>query len=202
MTTITGVVVVLAAAGFLIGRLSAPTAAGAAKPAVTVTVTAPASGSPQSSQSPSPSPAPSSPGSTSSPAPGSTATSGPAATGSNGKQLGAYTVKFPPGFSIPLAPTVPTQSQFLTNGSVGDLYYNGSSFYPVGNDRMVSLATGVTPTYKSCTADTVFVQSVGNTRGTAFCLIEADEMVGLTVKSISPDQSYTLMNVTVWKDIA
>lgn len=201
ITAITGVVVVLAAAGFFAGRISAPKADRVAQPATTVTVTAPSTAVPASADlptgtvalTPSPSPSASSSG-TESPGPGSTS--------SNGTELGSYNVKIPPGFGVPLGPAAPTQSQFVSGGGVGDLYYSGNEFDPEGADKMLMLPNGSTPTYRACTADTVFTGSASNTPGTAFCLIETGTMASVTVKSVSPTQSYILVHVNVWKNVS
>jgi len=194
------IAIVLVAGGFYGGRLIGLRSHQTAQPTVTVTVTSPASGAP--TLSPSPSPAGSS-GASSSASPAATSSSG-AGTASNGKQLGSYSVKIPPGYSVPLGAAAPTQAQFTANGSVtgDDLYFSGSAFQPANNDKMLMLPNGVVPTYQKCVADTVFIGSADATPGTAFCIIGAAAMVGVTVKSFSSAQTYVLVHATVWKNIS
>jgi hypothetical protein len=202
MTAIFGVIVILAAAGFLAGRLTAPTSRKTAQPAATVTVTAPPAHTPTSAPL-SATPSASAPEPTSSASPGATSTPGTTgATASNGKQLGSYDIKLPPGFSVPLAAAAPTQSQFVNGTNVGtDLYYS-SYLYPENSDKMLTLPSGVTPTYKSCTADTVFVGLMNIVPGATLCLVEATAMVGITIRSVSQAQTFVLLHVTVWKNIS
>ena len=206
-TAVILIAVALVAGGFYVGRLFAPKAKDAAHPAVTVTRTVLAKGVSATSPTPSPTASTSSPSSPSaSPAPTSSSSGKAAsASGSNGTLLGSYDLKFPPGYNTPLGPTIPAQAQFTSNITItDDIGYSvdncgGGFFCPDNNDKMVGLANGVTPTYKLCKADTVLINGASGSEATAFCVIEADSMVGVVVKSISPDNTYALLQVTVWK---
>jgi hypothetical protein len=127
---------------------------------------------------------------------------------SGGRQLASYPVNLPPGYSVPLGVTQPTQSQFIHVGSLGDLDLNtsgsvgpGSNFLPLSGDKMVLLQSGSTPTYKGCSTDTGFVSSVDNTTGATFCLTEASgKVAGISVSSIgSAPPYYSVLQVTVWQ---
>jgi hypothetical protein len=187
------VAVVLLVAGFAAGRSTAPKAKQAAQPAPTVTVTV------RPAVAPSPSPAASSPGAapTASPSPGTAPSNG--STASNGTQVGSYSFKIPPNFTVPIGTKAPTQSQF-SQGGVGDLSY-GPGIYPVGSDKMLSLPAGEKPTYRACTADTVFAGSAASTAGTSFCLVETGRMVGVTVRSVSPTQAFIVLHAVLWTNV-
>jgi hypothetical protein len=174
----------VAVAGFFTGRA---TAAPAAVPARTVTVTATAHA----------------------PSPVATAQATPSVTAAaqasnpgNGSLLGAYTVKLPGGYGIPLATTAPTQSQFAPAG-FGDLYENDGGFVPGnGGNKMLSLPGGTTPTYQACASDTSFVPQISATVATAFCIVETGRMVGVSVTAVSVNTDptdYTL-RVMVWQN--
>jgi hypothetical protein len=101
----------------------------------------------------------------------------------------------------------PTPSQ-LTPGGGGDVTWEfnlgGSPVYPGTGDRFVSLTNGTTPTFQTCTTDTLFTLTEPNTPGTAFCVIEpTGKMVGVTIMSLnSKPPEYIDLNVTVWSNVA
>jgi hypothetical protein len=119
----------------------------------------------------------------------------------NGAELGSYDINLPIGYSVPLGPTHPTQSQF-TNGSGGDIWTNSILEIGPGNgNKMLNLPDGTTPTYQQCADDTLFENQVSAKPGVAFCLVEAGKMVGVTVTSVSSTQPYyAALHVTVWQN--
>jgi hypothetical protein len=167
----------LTTAGFFAGRVTAPAASGPPKP--TITPTAPSTSVSTGSDS-----------------------SGQGSTSPNGTQLGSYSIELPMDLGVLIGPMKPTQSQFSKSG-VGDIeqdYYDVSA---LNGDKMLSLAGGTTPTYRMCTADTLYEnQTSGITPGTAFCLVEtAGRMAGVTVSSVSSTQPfYIVLNVTIWQN--
>ncbi len=193
IVSIAGAVAVLLAAAFIAGRATA--SGKTATPAVIVTVAAPpstpAAPSTQARPSSSPSPLESTPGS-------------PTAV-ANGRQLGSYSFDFTLSnepYDVPLGSSRPTQSQFNTSGT-GDLSsaYPGdvNILIPINGDKMLGLPSGTTPTYKACTASTLFTGQAATTEGTVFCLSEtAGRMLGVTV--VSSQSSYVVLRVTVWQN--
>jgi hypothetical protein len=132
----------------------------------------------------------------------------PSSSASPGTQLASYPVKLPPGYSVPLGVTPPTQSQFIHVGGLGDLNLNttglvgpGSNFLPLSGDKMILLQSGSTPTYEACSTGTGFVSSVDNTTGAVFCLIEGTgKVAGISVSSIGSAQPYySVLQVTIWQ---
>jgi hypothetical protein len=191
ITSITGLIAVLTAAGFFVGHATASSNA-AAQPTVTVikTVQVGAAANPVSSAS-----APTSTASTPTSSSSATSASGVA----NGTQLGSYSIDLSAYYSVPLGATKPTQAQFIDSASGGDLFYNGGDYVPgQSSEQMVSLPDGTTPTYKSCSTGTTFVGLVADTAGASFCVIETSgKLAGIYVTS---DQSgYAVLQVTVWQ---
>lgn len=122
---------------------------------------------------------------------------------SNGSKLGTYTVDLPEGYSIPLAASQPTQSQFDSSKRNGDLGYDDVNgyYYPLGNDRMVQLANGTMPTYQACTSSTAFTNGIGGGNlGTEFCILESGKIAGVEVVSQSSTTSDYFLKVTVWRN--
>lgn len=184
ITSITGLIVALTGAGFFVGHLtggSSPTP----QPTVTVTVTktvqVAANGSPVATV----------------PSAGGTGSATAGSGSANGTQLGSYTIDLPAGYSVPLGPTKPTQSQFITGQSGGDLYYTGLGYFPgLSSEKLVTLTSGTPPTYSACQGSTFF-NSVNDDAGESFCIVESNDLVGLYVQS---DQSgYAVINVNVWR---
>jgi hypothetical protein len=176
ITAIAGLIVALAAVGFFVGR---STTSGA-RQAPTVAVTTPASGHATAASSPSPS-----------------ARSVP-----NGTLLGSYSISITvgPGESVPLNATKPTQSQLdtgagdLGTGTPADVFV----FLPINGDKMLSLPGGSTPSYQSCSADTVFEGEASSNPGTAFCLSATGRMIGVTVTSLQ--SAFAVLHITVWQN--
>jgi hypothetical protein len=142
---------------------------------------------------------------------GSTATTIPAGSASspvtgqssvaNGTQLGAYTFELPQAHGTPLGPTKPTLSQFIDLGP-GDILYDGN-ITPGNGDQLLELPGGSTPTYQSCTNNTLVENSAPATAGTAFCVVETGRIAGVTVSSVGTTQPYDYyiaLNVTVWQN--
>ena len=194
ITSITGIIAVLATAGFFVGHATAganavpqPTATAKATATVTKTIY------PGAAARPSAAPA--------------TAVSGTADASNvssaglpaNGTLLGSYSIDLSAWYSAPLGPAQPTQAQFTQTSSGGDVYYNSAS-YSAGRDseRVVSLPTGIAPTYKACSTGTTFTQNVTDTVGASFCVLEADgKTAGVYV---SADESgYAVLQVSVWQ---
>jgi hypothetical protein len=178
ITAITGLIVALATAGFFVGRSTTNNP----RPAPTVTVTVPAPSHTTAAKSPSP--------------------SGSASL--NGTLLGSYNINVTvgPGESVPLNATKPTQSQL--NTGAGDLGTGTPAdvlvFLPINGDKMLSLPGGSTPSYQSCTADTVFEDQASSSPGTAFCLSATGRMIGVTVTSLQ--SAYAVLRITVWQNIS
>ncbi len=187
--------VALTGAGFFAGRVTtqpAPqptvtsTATVTATPTVTVTATpvAGASGS-QTSE----------------------ASSGSISTTANGTALASYTFTLPQYDSAPLGTTAPDQAQVLS-GTGQDVVWNtgagGSPLETGGGDKLLNLPSGSTPTYQTCTTDTLSSGEVVNpTSGNAFCLIEATgKMAGVTITSANNSQSpyYLVLHVVIWEN--
>lgn len=175
----------LAAAGFFAGRVSAsPTPT--AQPTVFVTTTVTPSPASQADSTGGPS--------TSSPSVGNTA--------GNGTELGAYTFRLTNGYAAPLGASAPTQAQITQSGTSYDVYFNGE-ITAGSNERIISLASGSTPTYSACTTGTVFEQSPPANQGTAFCIIETSGRVaGVTVASVGNSPYYLVLKVTTWQYVS
>ena len=187
ITSITGLIVALTGAGFLVGHATATTNT-AAQPTVTIikTVQAGAAANPASSDS-----------AASDASSSNSATDGSGA--ANGTQLGSYSIDMADYYSAPLSAAKPTQSQFTSDS--GDLFYDGVSFTTRGSDQLVSLPNGTTPTYKACSTGTTFADSAGDTAGSSFCLVEATgKLAGVYVSSEQSD--YDVLQVTVWQYVS
>lgn len=171
-------IVALTGAGFFAGRATSSPAAQAPK-VITKTVTdAPTTG--QGSATP------------------QTSLAGTAATADDGAQLGSYSFQLSNGYTAPLGPKAPTQSQIASGGAY-DIWYNGA-VSPGSNEKIVSLPSGATPTYSACTTGTVFESSAPLTQGITFCIIETTGLVaGVTLTSVSTTPNYVQFKVTVWK---
>jgi hypothetical protein len=199
--------------GFGIGHLTAPTK--------TVTVDTASSALPEHDQSPTsaaaPSPAQSTDGSVSVGASASASVPGSAmvqpsgtspgtvsglATAANGTLLGSYTFNLPEGYSAPLGPTAPTQSQ-IASGATPDIVWNGGLEAGTG-DRLISVPIGTQTTYNLCAGDTDFEFQAEPSQGTVFCLVESTgRIVGVTIASVTAlpvSSGYAVMNVQVWQD--
>lgn len=146
------------------------------------------------------------------PAPGPTATitvpaSPRASTGASsppasavGKDLGSYTIDLAGNYGVPLGPAKPTQSQYSPEG-IGDLVKTYSRIGAGGDDQMVLLPDGTTPTYQLCKSTTNFSGQIVPTRGNAFCIIETTGyIVGATVTAVSASLSDVTLTITVWKN--
>jgi hypothetical protein len=196
LTWFAALTVALAAVGLLAGCSKASgTHAAVVKPAnSSSTVSAPAPASPTASAASAPA-APASPATTS-PTPADTDTAG------NGTQVGAYTFNLTNGYSAPLGPTAPTQSEIASGGSC-DVNYNGE-IYSCNQEKIVSLPNGSTPSYSACTTGTIFVDDVSPTTGNVFCIIETSgQMAGVAVTAAgSSPNNYVTFKVTVWKYVS
>lgn len=119
----------------------------------------------------------------------------------NGAELGSYDINLPIGYSVPLGPMRPTQSQFV-NGGGGDIGTNSiGGIYPGNGNKMLNLPDGTTPTYQQCADDTLFENQVNAKPGVTFCLVEVGKIVGVTVTSVSSMQPYyATLHVTVWQN--
>lgn len=113
--------------------------------------------------------------------------------------LGSYSIELTSGYTVPLGPSKPTQSQFNTNGN-GDLGegYAAVVLGPVAPNKIVTLQTGHAPTFQTCSAASSFTTAVYPVDGTSFCLIEPERLVGVLVTSIV--QSDVTIQVTVWRN--
>jgi hypothetical protein len=174
-------------------KASSSTNTDAEKPAnSSSTASAPAPASP----TPSAPSAPASPTTTTSPTPADTDTAG------NGTQEGAYTFNLTNGYSAPLGPTAPTQSEIAAGGSC-DVTYNGE-IYSCNEEKVISLPNGSTPSYTACTTGTIFVDDVDPTQGNVFCILETSGQVAgvaVTAAGSSPN-NYVTFKVTVWKYVS
>jgi len=175
----------LAAAGFFAGRVSA-SAAPTAQPTMVVTKTMTAS------------PAAITGGAS----PSTPSTPSTANTEGNGTELGAYSFRLTNGYSAPLAASAPTQAQITQTSASYDIDFNGQ-IYPGSNERMISLASGSSPTYSACTSGTVFEDTAPADPGTAFCIVETSGRVaGITVASVNSSPSYLVLKVTLWQYVS
>jgi hypothetical protein len=181
--------VALTGAGFFVGHVTASGSSGSTPTPV-----------PLSSSAASRSSAGTRPTASTSPAPATQA-----ATVANGTQLASYSFDFPQDFSVPIGLTKPTRTQFNNDG-IGDLSSSSAAsgdlgFGPVGSDQMLSLPAGSTPTYQTCANDTVILNDgVSAAPGTAFCLVEAGRIAGVTV--VSDDPGYQVLDVTLWQNVS
>jgi hypothetical protein len=133
-----------------------------------------------------------------------------AATGpANGTLLGSYSFTLPRDGAAPIGTTAPTQAEILAGGPGPDIVWEtddgGSPLGTPGQDKIVSLPNGTTPTYAACKADTLVTNSETNSQGTAFCLIETTgDMAGITVQSVNlSQQPYDIvLQVTLWTNSA
>lgn len=179
----------LAAAGFFAGRVSAsagPSAAPTAQPTVVVTKTMTASPLAVTGGA----------------SPSTPSTPSTANTEGNGTELGAYSFRLTNGYSAPLAASAPTQGQITETSASYDIDFNGQ-IYPGSNERMISLASGSSPTYSACTSGTVFENTAPADTGTAFCIVETSGRVaGITVASVNSSPSYLVLKVTSWQDVS
>jgi hypothetical protein len=172
----------LAAAGFFAGRVSA-SAAPTAQPTVVVTKTMTAS--------------PAAITGAASPSTPSTAN-----TEGNGTELGAYSFRLTNGYAAPLAASAPTQGQITQTSASYDIDFSGQ-IYPGSNERMISLASGSSPTYSACTSGTVFEDTAPADPGTAFCIVETSGRVaGITVASVNSSPFYLVLKVTMWQYVS
>ena len=182
ITALTGLIGVLIAAGFFVGR---STGSPGAQPTRTVTITE----------------TPSAAGSHSPASGSSTETGSPS---SDGDLLGSYTFTLPESGSAALGPTAPTQAQILAGKGMDVIWNTGAGGAPLqtgGGDQMVSLPNGATPTYQACKADTITSVEESFNAGTAYCIIEnTGRMAGVTVVSANFPQSpeYLVLHVTIW----
>lgn len=168
-------IIALTGAGFFAGRVT-----GQPVPNPTVTVTVPATsvaGSP--------------PARTASPQ---------ASADTNGALLGSYHIDLAAGYSVPLGPTRPAQSEYSTAGT-GDLAKVYSRLQPGGNDQMAQLPDGTAPTYQDCANATDFTGMILPTLGTSFCLIETTGLIaGAEVTAIGNASSGdVIIKVAVWR---
>jgi hypothetical protein len=188
ISAISGLLAVLFAAGFFVGRSNGPQAASSptVRPVKTVYVTV----TPTVLSSPD--------------VPSGTV---PAASASTvgGTLLGKYTFRLPRDGSAPLAATAPTQAQIIAGG--GDVVWQtelgGVPLNAGSGDQIASLPNGTTPTYSACKADTLMTNSVSSNPGTSFCIIEGTgKMAGVYVQAMNLQQQpyYITLMATVWSN--
>lgn len=117
-----------------------------------------------------------------------------------GKDLDSYTVDLAGNYGVPLGPAKPTQSQYSADGT-GDLVKTYSRIGAGGNDQMVLLPDGTTPTYRQCKSTTNFSGQIVPTTGSAFCIIETTGyIVGAIVTAVSASVNNVNLTITVWKN--
>ena len=106
-------------------------------------------------------------------------------TTSDNAQLGSYEIVLPPGYSIPLGASKPTQSQFDSTEQSGDLDDTGAgnendTYQELSGDRMVQLPDNSKLTYNACTSSTAFTGRISGDRlGIAFCILENGRIAGV-----------------------
>lgn len=187
ITAIATLITALAAAGFFAGRATAPGTGSNTPVSASSPTDAPAAG------------ASTGPISTSAAAPSTGSSPGKPV---NGTQLASYSVDLSAGYAVDLGATPPTQTNFYSTYGQGDIRYPSYSNrleLMDSSDRIVSLPQAATPTYAACKASTVFVSTVSIDRGTAFCIIEPRQVVGVIVASHDSQTDYLSLNVTVWR---
>lgn len=192
ITAITGLIVALTGAGFLVGHVTASPAT-AAQPTVTaqstVTVTKTSQQTPAASTSSSTAPI------AMTSADGSSGSSAPAS--ANGKQLGSYNIRMSVNYFVPLDTTQPAQTQFNTS-SIGDISSGAGYISPVNGNKLVALPGGTKPTYQACSTSTTFATNVVMIGGASACIIETSgKLAGVYVDSVQG--SYGVLDVTVWQ---
>ena len=112
----------------------------------------------------------------------------------------SYTVDLAGNYGVPLGPAKPTQSQYSADG-IGDLVKTYSRIGAGGNDQMVLLPDGTTPTYRQCKSTTNFSGQIVPTTGSAFCIIETTGyVVGAVVTAVSASVNDVTLTITVWKN--
>jgi hypothetical protein len=181
ITAISGLIVAMAAAGFLVVTNPSDARPSISPNASRPSVTAPPATSP--SRTPTPTP-------------------GPAGNNTAGTQLGHYIIYLPGGYSVPLNATKPTRLQFHQGSQAGDLFDNGRILSPGSFEKMATLPGGTTPTYQACNADTAyapngFLENVAV--GTSFCIFKPGEVIGAIVINIASNDIDVTLNVTVWR---
>jgi hypothetical protein len=124
----------------------------------------------------------------------------------NGTKLGKYSFQLPSGYSAPLGPTAPTQSEIGASGGSYDVDWPSplEPLYPGNDEQMVGLPNGSSPTYSSCTSNTTLETAAPTDEGTAFCIIETTGRVAGVVVTLAVHSanSYVTLQVTVWKNVA
>jgi hypothetical protein len=125
-----------------------------------------------------------------------------------GTVLGTYALTMSAGYTVPLGPTAPTQSELSSTG-MGDLTYNTfageATLNSTAQSILYSLPSGTTPTYSGCIDDLDIQQAAGAGTGTSFCLSIKNQslMDSVTVSYINTSEinpTDVMINVTVWKD--
>jgi hypothetical protein len=122
-----------------------------------------------------------------------------------GTRLATYGFELAAGYSAPLGPAAPTQSQVLA-GDSGDIRAvpapDGVLLQPGAAARMLVLSSGTTaPSFQTCATAVTSTASVLATPGLAVCLLTDDELVGIKVTGVhrtQPGESVTLQ-VVVWQ---
>jgi hypothetical protein len=184
ITALATLIVALTGAGFFVGRASV-TSSPVTSPSGTIPKTVSAAPPTQTGGSAAPTPQ-----------------SGSASIAANGAQLGSYSFQLTNGYTAPLGPTAPTQSQILAATSDGsyDISFNGE-VTPGDNEKMISLPEGSTPTYSACTSGTVFEQyATPLAQGTVFCVTETTgDVAGVTITSVGGSPLSSVFKVTLWK---
>jgi hypothetical protein len=189
ISSLTGLVVALTAAGFFVGHATANTGA-SPRPVVTVIKTVKVGESAGSAGSTSATDAGANTGPTSN-----------AASEPNGTELGSYSIDLSAYYSVPLGATKPSQSQFAYEVRSGDLYYTGGDYYPGPNEQSVGLPSGTLPSYEACSTGTTFNDQVEDVAGASFCVIEAEgKLAGVHVTS--DESGYAVLQITVWQYVS
>ena len=187
ITSITGVIVALATAGFFVGHVTADSNV-MPQPTVTVTKTIDSGAAAR-------------PSATATTASGAADMDGvrsvPAP--ADGTLLGSYSIDLSEGYSAPLGPSQPSQAQFTQTMSAGDVLYDGWN-YSAGrsSERIVSLPVGTTPTYRACSTGTTFTSYVASAVGASFCVLEVSgKLAGVNV--LAEQTGHVLLQVSVWQ---
>jgi hypothetical protein len=113
-----------------------------------------------------------------------------------GDLLGSYHRAVTAGVSTPLGSTV-----VFLNGSSGDvgvnLIWRSDGLHVSGAATLVRTPGNAPPTFQSCEASTLFVQSVTVREGRNFCLVGPDWVVGATMTRVEANQA--ALHLLVWK---
>jgi hypothetical protein len=109
-------------------------------------------------------------------------------------------------YTAPLGATKPTLAMMAQygSGSSYDVEFSNEfdALFPASGEQMLKLPSGSTPTYATCTANTLVVEDEPANPGTAFCIKETSGlMAGVTVVTTGASPNSVTLKVILWKNI-